>query len=706
MFESIVMMGGLGLIIGSSLALASKIFYVYVDPKVEQIDELLPGANCGGCGYPGCSANAEAIVAGESPPDSCVAGGAELAEQIAAVLGLSVEAKEPEFARPGCTYGTRDAALKFHYEGLSNCQAAAMLYGGMKECHIGCLGLGSCMEACPFDAITMGEDRLPKVDENKCTGCGTCERVCPKHIITLTSVTRRILKEYTTQDCTTPCQRACPAGINISEYIRQIALGDYHKSVQVIKERNPFPTVIGRICPRPCEAQCRRNLVDEPVAINYLKRFAADWEKESGGRIQPYAAPATNRSVAVVGGGVQGLSTAFFAARLGHSPTVFEASEQLGGLLRTAIAQYRLPPEILDWDIDGVLELGVSAQTNQILGRDFTVASLLKKGYEAVFLAPGGWDSRVERLKDQPPEEAVAGTYLLIDLMKTGLENQNKLKMDESVVLADPGPLTEQAADICRHLGAENITVVLREERENSDIADSVLENLEQKGVRFVFHAALTSVAGEDDKLQAVTCRRHSGGDTEEIPAGTLILESGRLPELIFTRPPKGEEETEEEGEAEKTEAEEPETQAEGPVAWVGLPPTKNPIAGPGSCGILSRADAVTDFSAAIRAISAGRRAAASLHKRMYGIPLDLPEKVLSSDSIVQTVDHLEKVETVPRRIMPTARLEDIPERHREIEQGFNEETARQEASRCLQCGLICYTGQSTGQEAAEKASE
>ncbi|MFO7838925.1 MAG: RnfABCDGE type electron transport complex subunit B [Desulfosalsimonadaceae bacterium] len=697
MFESILMMGGLGLIIGSSLALASKIFYVYVDPKVEQIDELLPGANCGGCGYPGCSANAEAIVAGESPPDSCVAGGSELAEQIAAVLGLSVEAKEPEVACPGCTYGTRDASLKFHYEGLSNCQAAAMLYGGMKECHIGCLGLGSCMEACPFDAITMGEDRLPKVDENKCTGCGTCERVCPKNIISLTSVTRRILREYTTQDCTTPCQRACPAGINISEYIRQIALGDYHKSVQVIKERNPFPTIIGRICPRPCETQCRRNLVDEPVAINYLKRFAADWEKSSAGRIQPYTAPATNRSIAVIGGGVQGLSTAFFAARLGHSPTVFEASDRLGGLLRTAIAQYRLPPEILDWDIDGVLELGVTAQTNQTLGRNFTVASLLKKGYEAVFLASGGWDSRVERLRDQPPEEAVPGTYLLIDLMKTGLENRNRLKMHENVVLANPGPLAGEAADICRHLGTENITIVFRENRDNSDIADSLLESLEQKGVRFMFHSALASIAGEEDKLQAVTCRDLSGGGTEEIAAGTLILESGRFPELIFTRQPAA---------AAAAEEEEEEEEEEEPLAWLGLPPTKNPVSGPGSFGILSRADTVTDFSAAIRAISAGRRAAASIHKRMYGIPLDLPEKAMSSDSIVQTIDRLENVEPVPREIMPLVSLRDIPGRYSEIEQGFSEEMALKEASRCLQCGLICYTAENAGREITEKASE
>jgi formate dehydrogenase beta subunit len=318
-------------VVGIGLALASKIFYVYVDPKIVAVDDALPGANCGGCGLPGCSANAEAIVAGKAAPNSCVAAGEDVALAIAAILGVSVEAKEPDIALPGCTYGVADADVKYTYDGLNDCRAAALLSGGMKVCNIGCLGLGTCAAACPFDAIAMGPQGLPVVDEVKCTGCGTCERVCPKHIITLSSVTRRILKEYTTEDCTTPCQRACPAGINISLYIQQIAEGDYHGSVQTIKERNPFPTVIGRICPRPCENDCRRKYVDEPVAINYLKRFAADYERSQNERIQPFKAPDTGRRIAVIGGGVQGLSAAFFAARLGHAATVYEGTDRLGG---------------------------------------------------------------------------------------------------------------------------------------------------------------------------------------------------------------------------------------------------------------------------------------------------------------------------------------------------------------------------------------
>ena len=313
MIQAIFIMGGLGIIVGIGLAVASKVFYVYVDPKVLSVDDVLPGANCGGCGLPGCTANAEAIVAGKASPNSCVAAGPDVAEAIAEIMGVAIEAKEPDIAQPGCTYGVSNADVKFLYNGVRDCRAAALLSGGMKVCNIGCLGLGSCVSACKFGALSMGDNGLPVVDETLCTGCGACEKICPKNIISLSSVTRRIIKEYTSEDCTTPCQRACPAGIDICEYIHQIAVGDYRRAVQVIKERNPFPTVIGRICPRPCEAECRRKYVDEPVAINYLKRFVADYERESGERVQPFCAPATGRKIAVVGGGVQGLSVAFFA---------------------------------------------------------------------------------------------------------------------------------------------------------------------------------------------------------------------------------------------------------------------------------------------------------------------------------------------------------------------------------------------------------
>ncbi len=685
MFYAILMMGGLGLVIGAALALASKIFYVYVDPKVLEIEDLLPGANCGGCGYPGCGPNAEAVVAGESPPDSCVAGGSDLAEAIAAVMGMSIEAKEPDIALPGCTYGLDEADIKYDYQGLSSCQAAAMLYGGMKVCHIGCLGLGSCMEACPFSAISMSESGLPVVDEQRCTGCGTCERVCPKHIIKLSSVTRKILKEYATDDCTTPCQRQCPAGINISGYIEQVSSGNYSKAVQIIKERNPFPTVIGRICPRPCESACRRNLVDEPVAINYLKRYAADYEMENNQRSQPYTAPATGRKIAVIGGGVEGMSAAFFSARLGHSPTVYEAAEKTGGLLRKAIAGYRLPSRVLQWDIAGIEDLGVTIETNKTMGKDFTLASLLRKGHEAVLLASGGFDSRLGRAVRPGAEEPVPGVFLLIDLLSSGMDNRYKIPVDSDVVIAGESRSAQESVRICKHLGAENISVVFRQPRNNVHLSEEQIQKIENAGASVIFNAAITRLEGEESRLESIGYENLETGKTSMIAAQKLFIDAGRLPEMIFRRRYSAEEE----GETPDPEA---------PVRWEGIQPYSNPVYSEEK-GLLSRADPITDYSAAIRAIAAGRRSAASVHKIMYGLDFSLPENVISASSVIQNVSGLEEVKSSGRLIMPACSPEDVPERCPEVELGYSEQQARKEADRCLRCGVICYAAKQHSEE-------
>lgn len=678
MIDAILMMGGLGIIIGSGLAVASKVFYVYVDPMVEKIEGLLPGANCGGCGYPGCGPSAEAMVKGKLSPGACVAGGSDLAESIAAVMGVSIEAKEPDIARPGCTYSVAEAALKFEYTGLSDCQAASFLYGGMKICDVGCLGLGSCMRACPFDAIVMSDDGLPVVIEENCTGCGTCERVCPKNIIKLSSVTRRILQEYVTDDCTTPCQRACPAGINICEYIRHINEGNPSKAVQVIKERNPFPTVIGRICPRPCENECRRSLVDEPVAINFLKRYASDVEMKSKKRSQPFTAPATNRKIAVVGGGVEGLSAAFFAARLGHAPTVYEAEDKPGGLLRKAIAGYRLPHDVIDWDIEGIREIGVEIVTNSALGKHLTIPSLLNDGFEAILLASGGFDSRAERIGSET-EEPVPGVHLLVDIMKAGMKDNTKIHLNAGVVIAGGAEIAVSAMDMCKNLGASNVTFLFPDSREKLESHGVSIETLEQGGATVVCNALVSMLAGEDNRLTAVRYEDREERSSKLIDAGSLVIDTGRLPELIFRKAPGGQEQ------------EEAAPASSGPVRWEGIQPYKNPFYSE-ETGVLSSGGPITDYSAAIRAIAGGRRSAASVHMLINDLDLALPEKVVTTDTVMQDVDELENVGAIKRNIMPTCAVSEVPGRHPEIELGFDEEAARTEAYRCLKCGIICYT--------------
>ncbi len=684
------------MIIGTGLAAASKVFYVYVDPKILAIDDALPGANCGGCGLPGCSANAEAIVAGKAAPSSCVVASPDEIAAIAGVMGISVEVAEPDFAMPGCYFGVADADNKYVYAGVEDCRAVALHGGGMKVCTIGCLGLGTCAKSCPFDAIKMGEKGLPVVDEKKCTGCGTCERICPKHIITLSSVTRRVLREYTTDDCTTPCQRGCPAGINIREYIHQIAAGDNHRAIQVIKERNPFPTVIGRICPRPCEIDCRRNFVDEPVAINFLKRYAADYEfeKESGEHILPYKAPSTGRSVAIVGGGVEGLSTAFFTARLGHDTTVFEATPNLGGLLRVAIARERLPLKILDWDIDGIMAMGVKAETEKTLGKDFTIESLLGQGYDALFLAAGGWDSRLARGTVADLELPIPGVFMFMDFLRFGTENAGRITCESDAVISGGGLLALDAAKVCRDLGAENITVVLRETIDESPITDADIETLGIDGLNIIYTAGVNRLLGEKDRLTGIEVLDLNTGEPTLVPAQTLVVASGRFPELIFSRIRT------EDAESETTESEievsasEDAVDPDLPIRWEGVQPYKQP-ASKEQPGLFAEGDVLADYGAAIKAIGAGRRAAVSIHQHMYGIDLSLPETVVTPDTHIQDVDHVEGVESSQRQVMPIASGREL-ELSGEIEKGFTQEMARIEAERCLQCGLICYNRSGT----------
>jgi formate dehydrogenase beta subunit len=610
-----------------------------------------------------------------------VAAGPEVAEAIASIMGVKVEAVEPDIALPGCYFGVEKADTKYEYNGLDDCRAVALLGGGMKVCTIGCLGLGTCARACPFDAISMGPEGLPVVNENKCTGCGTCERVCPKHIISLSSITRRIIREYTTEECTTPCQRACPAGINIREYIRQISLGNNHRAVQVIKERNPFPAVIGRICPRPCELECRRNYIDEPVAINFLKRYAADYEKESGHRILPYKAPDTGRRIAVVGGGVQGLSTAFFAARLGHDTTVFEATGRLGGLLRSAISKDRLPEEVLDWDIEGIIEMGVKVETQKALDREFSIKSLIEEGFDAVFLASGGWDSRLARGATVDIESPIPGTCMLLDLIRFGARQAEPLLIESDVVIAGGGKLALDAAKISKERGATTVTVLFRESWENSPVSDEQVQESGLTDVNVVYNAAINRLFGEADRLQQVEYIETDTDNRTVISAQTLVFATGRFPELIFVRPkPEGDVSEEEQG---------AELSAELSSRWEGIQPYKQ-TAFKDERGFFAEGDVLADYSAAIKAIGAGRRAAASIHQLMHGLSPNLSEHVITPHSVLQNVYHVEKVQASQRQIMPICSGKELAICG-EIERGFSAEMAQQEAARCLQCGLICY---------------
>lgn len=211
--SSVIGIGALGMLFGGGLAFAAKKFAVAVDPRVEAIQDVLPKANCGACGYPGCAAFAEAVVAGKVGADDCIPGGAETAQKIAEILGREIgESKESSVAIVRCKGGREQAKERFRYQGLEDCNAAVMLAGGGKGCVYGCLGLGSCVRACPFDAMRMNNNALPEVLEDACTGCGICVQTCPRDIMELIPRSQVIYLACKSQDRGKEVKAVCSVG--------------------------------------------------------------------------------------------------------------------------------------------------------------------------------------------------------------------------------------------------------------------------------------------------------------------------------------------------------------------------------------------------------------------------------------------------------------------------------------------------------------
>ena len=184
---ALLALGTLTLVLALMLILANKKLYVYEDPRIETVDDMLPHANCGACGYPGCRPFAEALVSGSVLPGKCTVSSDEGRLAIANFLGVALGAEEKQVARLACAGGTNVALNRAKYQGLSSCQAAALVSGGGKGCFWGCLGHGDCEVVCDFDAIKMDPFSLPVVDMNKCTACGDCVEVCPKDAIEMTT---------------------------------------------------------------------------------------------------------------------------------------------------------------------------------------------------------------------------------------------------------------------------------------------------------------------------------------------------------------------------------------------------------------------------------------------------------------------------------------------------------------------------------------
>ncbi len=684
MLAAILALFGIGAACGITLSVASKVFYVYEDPRIAEVEEHLAAANCGGCGYAGCSAAAVAVVSGKALPSVCVVAGPESAAAVAEVMGMDPGTAEPMKSKNFCDGGDR-AEDRYEYMGVNSCRALAAMYGGKRVCTVGCLGMGDCIRSCLFDAIHMGANGFPVVDEAKCVGCGACERACPKSILTVRTMSQRLLHFNQEEDALAPCQQTCPAEIDIPTYIDRIRSGDYAGAVNTIRERNPLLLSCGRVCPHPCEDYCRRGIEDEAVSINQLKRFVADWEMNSGTRLPIPCAPDTGSKVAVIGGGPAGLSCAYFLRRLGHSPTIYEAMPKLGGITRYGIPEYRLPDEVLDWEIEGILDLGIDVHTNVSLGTDFTIDSLRRDGYEAIFMGIGAWQDYTLGIEGEDAEGVWQGIRFLSTVAG---HPEKKIPVGKRAAVVGGGNSAIDCVRTLKRLGCEEVTIVYRRTRKEMPANEVEIVAAEHEGIQFQFLAAPTRVIKDDQNrvkgleyLQMELGEPDASGRRRPVPieGSETILDVDMLISAISQRPDLSFMEKEKDKDHIAV------------TRWSTFENDPETL----QCSVpylFTAGDVATGPSLVVSAIGGGRRAARSIHRFLSGedvipVPRSLQKKHIP-ESLFDTVAGITPKKRTP---MPELPVKDRIDSMIEVDQVIGEKDAIYESGRCLNCCRVCY---------------
>ena len=534
--------------------------------------------------------------------------------------------------------------------------------------------------------------RKPRyVKEGVCTGCGECANVCPVSIPSewdeglgnRTAIYRAFPQAVPITFCIdkkdrAPCETACPAGINVQGYVQLISQGKYREATRLIMERLPLPGVLGRVCPHPCESQCRRLEVDGAIAIRDLKRFAADHANLK--ELEPPEIQERSEKVAVVGSGPSGLTVAYYLRLKGYQVTIFEALDVLGGMLRVGIPDFRLPSKILDHEIDYILRLGVKTRTGVRFGSDLTFNDLKKEGFSAVFLGIGAHDSLDMHIPGEKDAQGVMDAVRFLRQVNLG----DKTCPGKQVVVVGGGNVAIDTARAAKRLGAREVTVVYRRsEREMPAYAEEI-EGAKKEEIRFFFLTAPVKILEKQGKVDGFECiqtelgppdasgRRRPlpvAGSEFVIPCDSVIPAIGQ-----------------------KTDA--PWADREPDLKWsprntlkVNLRTMQTSIP-----YVFAGGDAVMGPATVIEAVAAGHKAVEAIHRYINGEDLDLYAKQLQvreqpGRDWQEIPDGLFRESRAhPQHLDTKISAASFDE----VDLGFSESEAQREARRCLNCGLCC----------------
>ena len=476
-------------------------------------------------------------------------------------------------------------------------------------------------------------------------------------------------------DCRPPCVLACPAGTDCQGYVGLIANGEYDAAIELIKDKIPLPAAIGRVCPHPCEEKCRRQLIEEPVSIAWLKRYAADKDLESENPFIPEIAEETGKSVAIIGGGPMGLSAAYFLRQMGHSVTIIESMPKLGGMLRYGIPEYRLPKAVLDEEIALIESMGVKMIPNTKVGVDIPFETI-KADYDAVLLGIGAWVSTGVRCKGEDSEGVIGG----IDFLRKVVRNE-EIKLGENVAIVGGG---NTAMDACRtavRLGAKKVYNIYRRTK-NEMPADMVeIVEAEEEGVIFKnLTNPIEVIADENGKVKQVVLQimelgepDASGrrrpvpveGKTETIDIDTMILAIGQA---VDTSKFEGMDKTRKNAIAYDKD-----------TFMTSMP------------GVFAGGDCGNDkISIAVEAIADAKKVSDSIDAYLNGEVLKY-EKPFVVERFDITEKTFEDRERMCRPVMDQLEAEERKDNFTEVVFGYDENQAVKEASRCLECGCHDY---------------